>query len=337
MKGRYTWLAVCVLGVLGPGAPSANTPIGWPYSPHGQAYPIGNSYGEYQRYDGDPSFHDGVDILAGSPRAVYALRDGTVTHLVTGLQLYSGIVIGEPRAGGTALLYWHLDGETIRPNLGETVAAGDYLGHVVEWPLAAFTHIHLSHVMGDGEPPGRYSPAIGDPLAGLVPGTDANAPVIEQAAPGAQFLFCRDETDTYLGATALAGRVDIVARVHDRFNSTAWKLAPHALRWSVTDAAGAVVAHGRPVVLDGRLGDAATVVRVLYKTDQTAQSLGDYENREFYVVVTNGTDDRPLTLAHGAGAWDTKALPNGVYTVTVEAVDRAGNRTRAQMPVTIHN
>ena len=328
----------CAAAMVAAGVAGAASLPGWPYAPHGQSYALGNNYGAFQRYDGgEPYVHDGVDILAGARRPVFALRDGTVTYLVNDSDLYSGVVVGDPRPGGAGWLYWHLDRGTIRPALGEQVLAGEYLGDVVDWPVKGFDHIHVSKVRGETAPPWLLSVAVGDPLEDLAPADDRRAPTIEMAADGETFLFSANESDRYLPPTALSGQVDIVARAYDRFDGSAWRLAPYSLRWSVADASGAIVARGAPLVLDGELGPHDTVVKLLYKGDGRAQSKGDYEQRAYFLVATNGHEPRPFGAGHGAGALDTTPLANGAYTVMIEARDRRGNAASARMAVRVKN
>ena len=74
---------------------SCGTSVSWPYEPS-STYDIGNNYGAFQDYGGGAYYHDGIDILTPVTRPVYAVTAGTVTHITTGSDLYSGIMVGDP-------------------------------------------------------------------------------------------------------------------------------------------------------------------------------------------------------------------------------------------------
>ena len=62
--------------------------IDWPISPSDVSYPIGNSYGEYQYYGGEPYYHPGIDIMA--PALARARAEAAARGLVN-----AGFTLGE--------------------------------------------------------------------------------------------------------------------------------------------------------------------------------------------------------------------------------------------------
>lgn len=314
--------------------------LDWPYSPGTASYALGNNFGPYQHYVGyAPYYHDGIDILAGKPnRPVYAIASGTVMRVETEDEFYSGIVIGTPGEGSPGYEYWHLRSDSITFALGQSVTAGERIGEVVDWKVPDnFDHIHLSKVVGVGR--GRLwtgTEIAGDPLADLHPVPDTTAPTIEQLDGKRPFRFSDDGTGRYLAPTALKNSVDIIVRIGDRIDGSPWKLAPHRVDWKVEPAqTGAPIIA--PLLLDGRLGAGDDVVATLYRNDNTVRSAGDYTTREFSFVLTHAHVNRPVVTAHRTGAWNTRTVANGLYTVRVVATDRAGNEAVATQSVTVDN
>lgn len=316
------------------------TPVRWPYNPGNVTYELGNNFGEYQNYGTGPYYHDGLDILGGTTRPLYAVEDGTVTHVTDdGGGLYTGIMIGEPSAGGVGYLYWHIDSSTLAVSVGDVVNDGDYLGDIVFWPTSSFHHVHFSRVRGTGGYPWGWYEAIANPLGYLEPDTDNASPVFQNAGAGAPFLFCRDETSTYLSPTDLDGKVDIVARLTDKFNGgTTWDMIPVSMNLEIRPAGGgAAVLKRHAFFFHGNLGSDATFVTTVYKDDGTANTQGNYNGRDFYFVVTNSDGDLIVEATDQSGAWDTTAVPNGEYEVTVNAWDDDNNKVTANMIVVVSN
>jgi hypothetical protein len=314
--------------------------IRWPYEPGDTTYELGNNYGEHQNYGGGSYYHNGIDILSAAPRPMYAVEDGTVTHITDpGGGLYCGIMIGEPTAGGRGWLYWHVDSPTIAVAVGDVVSAGDYIGDIVNWPVYNFHHVHFMKVEGTGGYPWAWAEPIGNPLSFLTPNTDNADPVIDTATATADFLFCENETSTYLAAGNLKGKVDVVVRIRDRFNAgTNWDMVPYSVAIEITpQGGGAAVLSKNAVLFSGALGSDATVIDTVYKDDATADTLGNYTTRVFWFVATNSDGDNLIETVDQNESWDTTTVSNGDYVVTVRARDQAGNEVTESMTVTVNN
>ncbi len=76
-------------------------------------------------------------------------------------------------------------------------------------------------------------------------------------------------------------------------------------------------------------------VNVVYKNDQVCTSRGDYENRDFYFIVTNTDGDTLIEATDANYSWNTTGFPPGNYWIVVKAMDAAGNTTKDSMMVTI--
>jgi len=317
------------------------TPVRWPYAPGNTTYELGNNFGEYQRYGGASYYHDGLDILGGVTRPLYAVKGGTVTHVTDdGGGLYTGIMIGRPQAGGVGWLYWHIDQGTLAVSEGDVVDTGDYLGDIVFWPNSNFHHVHFSRVNGTGGYPWTWYDATGNPLDWLKPDTDNSAPVILNAgAGGDRFLFVDNDSSNYQDPDDLSGQVDVIAKVRDRYNNgTTWDLAPSALSLEIRrQGNNALVLEKSAHFFHGALGTDATFMPTVYQDDATADSNGDYNNRDFYFIVTNSDNSVGYSAADRPNSWDTTAVSNGKYRVQVKAWDTDGNTDTETMVVTVKN
>jgi hypothetical protein len=321
-------------------AAPACTPVRWPYDPGNVTYQLGNNFGEYQNYGGSAYYHDGLDILGGSPRALYAVAGGTVTHVTdVGGGNYNGIMIGSPVAGGSGWLYWHIESSTLAVSVGDVVEAGDYLGDIVFWATSLFHHVHFSRVRGTGGYPWAWYEAIGNPLDWLEPDGDNASPAFQAAGAGVDFLFCRNDTSTYLNPSSLNGQVDIIARISDKFGAgTTWDMAPSSINVRIDPSGGgAAVLDKNAHFFHGALGTDSLVMPTVYKDDATADSRGDYSSRVFFFVVTNTDGTLGITAADAPSSWDTTAVADGNYVVTVTAWDLAGNEVSESMTVTVNN
>lgn len=342
-----TWTTAVRVPTVPDIAPSLASEIPWPLRPNAQ-HPIGNSYAEYQQYGGSPYMHPGIDVLGAPMQPVFAVEGGEVKAvLTTSGQYHWRVAIGNTPGSGTSegYLYAHLIQSTIAVDIGDIVAAGDYLGDLVPWPVANFTHVHFARIEDSGAQWSGSWLNTDNPHLDLPRRTDATAPVFEPAIGGDSFAFCRNETSTYLSPSSLDGRVDIIARVSDTIAST-WRCSVQTLHYSIYP-------EGSPQapVVDQRLAvafDMATdtyaggpvdpfLVDLVFKQDTTSPTQGNYNGREFYHVVTNSNGDEIYEPSDMAESWDTTAVPNGRYVIEVLAADAAGNSTLESMTVTVAN
>jgi hypothetical protein len=76
---------------------------------------------------------------------------------------------------------------------------------------------------------------------------------------------------------------------------------------------------------------------VLYKSDNTCQSFGDYDQREYFFIVTNTDGDSIIETTDRDGKWQSGLVGDGNYWVFVRASDVFGNTTTDSMQVTTNN
>jgi hypothetical protein len=312
--------------------------IEWPVGPGDASMPLGNSYGEFQYYGGDPYYHPGIDILVPAGTPVYAVKAGWVKAVLTiAADLHWRVAIGDS-AGATPCdgwLYAHLDPVTIAVSEGEWVDAGQYLGDIVYWPVADFHHLHFVKIRHQGVVWSSDWQFIGNPLDELDMIADTSAPVFENGYGAQRFAFCQNGSASYFAiGEALAGDVDVVCRAYDYIQAPAWKVAPYQLEYAVEGDSSIPwtlsVAFTGPLAWDQD-------IYVVYQDDPFCPSMGDYEQRRFYFNLTNTDGDGVIEADDASYSWQTSYFHNGPYTVYARAQDRFGNVTVDSMTITVGN
>lgn len=326
--------------------PRTTRGIPWPLTFNNQ-YPIGNTYGEFQYYGGAPYMHPGVDIMSEAGEPIFAVEDGWVKAVLTTSGSYHWrVAIGDtPSGDGEGYLYAHLDEGSITVDVGDHVQQGEYLGGLVEWPVADFTHIHFARIADSGSQWYGSWLCTDNPHLDLDNLSETDFPVFERAVGDDLLAFCVNETSNYLDPGDLHGEVDIIAHIGDQLWDD-WVCTVQEIRYSIYPA-------GNPdsPIVDDKLGiyyDMALdtyqggpidpmLVDLFYKQDGTCETEGDYDNREFYYIITNSDGDLVYEESDFQEAWNTAHSPNGDYMVRVTALDATGNATVDSMLVTTDN
>jgi hypothetical protein len=302
--------------------------IPWPLERTSPTHRIGNSYGEYQFYGGNPAvdsyLHPGLDILTDWGERVYAVRSGWVKAVLTiSADLHWRVAMGDAPGSGECdgWLYAHLDQSSITVAPGDYVEEGDYLGDIVYWPTADFHHIHFVKIRSSGQYWNADWDFIANPLDELAGIVDLTPPIIRHCSGEYLFAFCRNGTHDYFDHGAvISGDVDIIARVDDVQNEPLWRLAPYALAYEIyndTMSTGIIPA----LTFTGELFYEQNV-GVTYQDDAYYNTEGDYDNRDYYFIITNTDGDSVIEASDTAGCWRTTDFDNGPYWVRVYAYDR---------------
>jgi hypothetical protein len=341
-------LIVISLGLVGQLAA-----IGWPLDPVDSVHAIGNNWGEYQNYYGTgPYFHNGIDVFpppghVGAP--VHAVAHGWVKGWGTiEADYHWRLAISDSPPGYTGRspgwLYAHIDATRPHKDTGDEVNVGDTIGYLVPWPVTGFDHTHFARISDTGRMWDQFPTTtwwfIENPLLLIQPVWDTAPPVIEDALPGQLFGVCRNNTDSYLDISGLTGDVDIVVRAYDETGfstgDTTWdKLMPYKYVWSVRGSADSVPPT-LGIIFSGLLPDDTDTMLpyVIFKQTSPCVSLGDYDDRDYYVIVTNKLkDDSTISMADTAGCWHTAEFPDGDYWIKVSVSDVVGNVTTDSMHV----
>ena len=342
MRFRAVVIPIAVLLCL-LGSPAARAQINWPMQPFDQQAPIGNSYGEYQNYGGSAYLHPGIDVMKPAGTFVYAVKSGYVKAvLTTSASLHWRVAIGD-LAGSVECdgwLYAHLEQSSIQVTEGEYVAAGQFLGELVYWPVAGFHHLHFVKIRRYGLTWNSDWDFVGNPMDELAVIDDVDPPEIIPVDLTQKFAFCVDNSSTYFApGQALSGAVDIIARVHDAVVHPTWKLTPDQITYEIyndVQATGEIVSFA----FTGELFWDQNV-DIIYRDDATYQTYGDYGSRIYYFIVTNTDGDSVVEASDAAGAWNTLDYPNGEYWVKVSAYDHGTggvpNVTSDSVLVTVAN
>jgi hypothetical protein len=318
----------------------------WPLLPN-ETPPIGNSYGEYQYYGGTAYRHPGIDLMGYHYQPVYAVADGFVKAvLTTSGEWHWRVAVADAsvpeRCRGW--LYAHLDLSSIAVSVGDTVETGDYLGSLVPWPVADFTHLHFARIEHEGEIWDGQWLCPGNPHL-MMDHVAENDPPFFLEANGALVAFCQDNTSAYHSPDSLFGAVDIVAHVGDRILSD-WVVCAQEIRYHiypcgrpefpvVDDKLAVYFDHSIDVYQGGMLDE--LLVPILFKHDSVCPTAGDYSTREFYHILTNSDGDIIPELTDEEESFNTALLPDGAYVVRLRALDVAGNTAEDSMDVILAN
>ncbi len=313
--------------------------IPWPFEPADSAQPLGNSYGEYQGYGGTPYLHPGIDIMQPAGSRVYAVKAGWVKAvLTTSADFHWRVAIGDSPSADSCdgWLYAHLEQSTIAVSLGDQVDSGQYLGNIVVWPVANFHHCHFVKIRSAGLSWAANWLFVGNPLDELVNIDDFDPPYFVNIAVDAPFRFCVDNSTVFFPVGgAVSGNVDIIAKAHDRIGHPTWVLAPYAMGYEIYSDSLQVgpytsFAFGGQLLWD-------QVQNVIYKNVAPCKSAGDYDQRQFFEIITNHDNDSLVEPGDTTGKWVTGQIPNDTYTVKVWARDRYGNIAWDSMDVATAN
>ncbi len=329
---HYCRLGLAVLLAAAIVLPAGAVP--WPYQPFDQPHDVGNNYGEFQNYGSGSYYHDGIDLVtpAGGV-ATYSVASGTVTHITVNDPLYSGIIVGTPVPGGIGWLYWHLSSTTFQYDVGDEVPQGGLLGLTAEWPVASFHHTHFNRVMGTGGYPWTWYESIDNPLLTLIPHSDPDPPVFETTYSGKVFGFAQQSNGAMLDPSNLGGSVDIIARIKDVVGMPEWPVAPFHVEYWIQGATQSVPLTNS-VMFSRHIPPDATI-STIYREQSPLVTQGNYDQRVYYIIVTNTDGDGTVEATDGASCWVTSSYAPGDYWVYVRAADVGGNVVSDSMYCTI--
>jgi hypothetical protein len=325
--------------------PAIQDSVSWPFPPFNIAYPIGNTYEEYQNYGGDPYLHPGSDLLAPDNTPVFSVAEGTVKAVLTiDAQYHWRIAVGDSTTAGygKGWLYAHLIQSSIPWAVGDTIHVSDFLGELVPWPIADFTHCHFVRIQDEGEIWTMPWDAISNPLEVLRPKADETPPVFHLTRGRDSLAFCANESSLYLDPFALVSKVDIIAQVGDYVGHPDWECSIYRMEYEMIDlltnkrVLGPVPSMILSHVLPAYTGT-PKMAHVIYKNDLTCNSEGNYVDRDYFMIVTNTDGDSLLELSDADSALNTALFPDGPYRIIVRAFDAAANMSEAGMNVEFVN
>jgi hypothetical protein len=310
----------------------------------GPDHPVGNSYGEHQYYGGSPYLHPGVDFLGNANEEVRAVKSGVVKAvLTTGGSFYWRVAVGPATADNSqGYLYAHLNEASITVMPGDSVHVGQVLGTLVDWPVAGFTHLHFARIADTGLQWDGNWWTLDDPLQDVVGLEDLQPPVFEDCFPGELFAF-RGDDGLYQDPQNLSGTLSVIAHVHDIVNSD-WRLDVSRLEWELVSSTSqetvfSSAALPRDFALDvyGSSEVSSAILNTIYSTDTVLETLGNYDVREYYPILTSDNGDGIYQPEDGEVRLNTALYSDGEYLLRVTAHDAMGNQQEATMSIGLAN
>ena len=309
-------------------------------------FPVGNSYGEIQQYGTSPYLHPGVDFLGEDYQEVYAVHDGFVKAvLTTGGDPYWRVAIANEDVSTETegYLYAHLNEDSIIHTVGDSVSAGDFLGTLYPWGWYDFIHIHFARLQDEGTQWFGNWWTIDNPHIDVTNIQDTIPPTFENAINEDIFAF-RTHSGTYLDPTDLSGEFDIIAKCHDIENSD-WRIDVWDISFSLHPAENPdstvyqqfSFAYDMPIDIYFSNYWTDIVLYTIYSRDATCFSIGNYDDREYYHIITNSNGDSLITEEDADEIFNSADFPDDDYYFKVTARDASLNSTADSMFVYFNN
>jgi hypothetical protein len=248
------------------------------------------------------------------------------TDLVGEHPLYFEVVV--ETVNGLIFEYHHIDKNTVPKKIyealesGELIPEGEILGKIVFWPMPDafsekfFHHIHLNIMNQDKI---KINPALL-----MIPQVDSTDPVIEE-------IFLIDDNRTKTLSDEPDEPFHIVIKAHDFTDEDPW---PNPVRFSeiyIYDEYENIVFHHAGYDFIAMMDSDEKVFVCDYYLcllDGQSYSYGDYQKREFFLVVTafdiEGNITEPI---------DPSLFDPGEHTIYVRSCDENGNCTEESVVV----
>lgn len=309
-------------------------------------FPIGNSYGEHQRYGIRSYLHPGVDILGVPDQKVFSPVDGVVRAvLTTSGTLHWRVAISQTATEEEqeGYLFAHLKEESIPFSVGDTVKAGQYLGTLVAWPAYDFHHLHFARIRHSGVVWDGTWTTIDNVLQDITNFRDSSPPVFEPLWEEETIAFRAEGGVEILESDSLYGSFDIVCHVHDISNSD-WKIDVHSIGFDIRKAdSGEEVYRQEPLTFDfdldfyGKNEMTQTIMSTIYSLSPPWTTLGNYNTRSFYQILSRSNRDGVIDALDEEEYFDSRILDDGAYIIKVCAEDAKANTSCTEQSIHIKN
>ena len=316
------------------------------YTQESFAHPIGNSYGEIQQYGDTPYLHPGVDFLGADFQEVYAVHDGYVKAiLTTGGDPYWRIAIANEDSSDETegYLYAHLNEDSFTVGVGDFVSAGTQIGTLYPWNYYDFTHTHYARIKAGGITWQGDWWTVDNPLVDTINLIDDTIPVFENVIGNQKIVF-RSENGEYLNSQNLSGSFDIITSCYDLTNSE-WKLDVWEIDVDIVKAenpdeivySNFAFAYDFPLDTYGAGSWDAMILNTIYSRDSQLFSIGNYEERSYYQIVTNSDGNDVIDASDAANSFNSAEFDDGNYIIIITARDANGNENNTYQLVTFNN
>ena len=277
---------------------------------------------------------------------VYSVKPGFVKAiLTTSAEFHWRIAIGNENIpdSSTGYLYAHLEETSIPYVVGDSVAEGELIGQLVDFPVVGFVHCHFARIYDEGFTWSGGWWTYDNPLSYMTNFYDSMPPVFEKTIGNDEFAF-RDSSGIYLSPDSLFGKVKIISKVYDQINST-WKVDVNKLRYSLSP-----LSCPQTMLLDTFAYEfnffndnyntgpyLQLLLQTIYSFDQTCYSIGNYTDRNFYHIITNSDGNDTIDATDSLLFFDTRIFADGDYIFRVTAFDPSENSTSDSMIIRIRN
>ena len=160
---------------------------------------------------------------------------------------------------------------------------------------------------------------------------------------GERFAF-RNSAGDYLDPFNLSGEFDIIVKCHDLANSD-WRIDIHDLSYSLSTVNNpdSILFQKFAFVYDFDLDTYIygnidwMILNTIYSRDVTCYSVGNYDEREYYHIITNSNGDSLITQEDEAECFDSSQFDDGMYVLNVYARDASLNTSVDSMIVVFNN
>jgi hypothetical protein len=316
---RFLLVLIVTLACAGPASAYP-----WPIKPFDRQHPIRGFFGDprtvYENqldagaFDGPGtiSFHQGVDISAPNGTPVYPVENGTIHYL--GAQTFNLVTKHD-----VVFQYFHVTGVA---GEGEHVVAKKTLLGFVAPP---YGHVHLTEI--DNTLTGMH--AVNPLQRGHL------SPYADHTRPDVHGVLVRNAAGDVETTSGLCGRVELDVDAFDTQPMlvpgvfAGLPVAPAFVAWKLTRWDGKVV---RPWKTVADFRQTLPPNRKFF----SVYAKGTYENSpRFGRKQYTGMPGRYLFLL--SGSFNTSALPNGTYTLSIKVADVRGNSRIVSTPLGISN
>lgn len=311
-------------GALAGAARRVDAPYPWPVKPFDRPHPVRGSFGDPRTvFNGPPTaqtlmagngsftFHTGVDISAPDGTAVYPVESGTVRSV-------SRDWIAVDGGNGRVFEYWHI-ASTV--TVGRHVdAQTTVLGHI----LRGCGHVHLTEI-DNGVTVNPLAPGH------LAPYADTTVPTVSS------IRFRETATGKEPMPELLRGRIELLASVLDTPSLRVpgeWRgmpVTPALVTWEIRRAGDGKVVVPSHVAYDVR--DRLPAPNAFWQV----YARGTHQNMAVFGKHYSYMQPGVYLLRLTPGGFDTRALPDSVYELSVTATDIRGNHSTALQRFSVHN
>ena len=308
--------------------------LNWPLEPGAAAHSVITSYGQYVGFYHN-QIHMGVDIAASPYEPVFTVQDGIVKCFTDNSAggIYWFMIVTIPGDSSQGWCYTHIATDSFHVSPGDSVHAGQLIGHVVPW-TGDFNHLHLDYFdqLPAGTPRSEDLRTAVNCLS-LLKGSGDTCPPFFHDSAGEKFYFYDDFTGLAVSAMNLRGKIRVSVGAGDFSHDSPWPTGIYSLFFWIRDSSRAALSDtATSVVFNFPLGN------TLEADDSSGEAYDLAHSARFSNYYFLGRSDSASRLrGKTTGYIDTRAFPNGLNYLYVMARDFDGNSAIDSIPIIIDN